>query len=267
MAYNMKDNITQIDIDSLEKAYFALSQDTERKGFHDIASNEKRDKKSLYRMDDFFTILVRSFDRNAVMSIRDLLRKEGFQTMSHDTYGLDRVRNEYILQGVLSAEDIQNTLSKTAKDYLSTEYIHSDELQKNEEGDSFFYFFPIKRNIGSFMEFKKHDYLDRINEIAKKSRQSVDLVFSHVENRIFGGIRIPGIAKEEFHQAYFQTIGIQCRKDIHEIASACCLLDELLDGKEDISPYDSFRIFFFEDEPVFYEDPKETYFDYPNEIV
>lgn len=47
MAYNMKDNITQIDIDSLEKAYFALSQDTERKDFHEIASNEKRDKKSL----------------------------------------------------------------------------------------------------------------------------------------------------------------------------------------------------------------------------
>lgn len=263
----MKDNIEQVDIDGLERAYFALSQDLEKKTFAEIASNAKKDKKMIYRMEDFFTILVRTSDRKSALSIRNLLDKEGFLTMSHDTYGLDRIRNEYILQGVLSPEDIQKTLDKAAKDYLQTEYIHSDELQKNEEGDTFFYFYPIKKGIHSFMDFKKHDYLDRINEMAKKSRQSVDLVFSQIENMIYGGIRIPGIAKEEFYHAYFQTVGIQCRKDIHQIETACCLLKELLDSKEDVSPYDSFHVFFYDDEPVFYEEPKETYFDYPNEIV
>lgn len=231
----------------------------------EIASHPKTYKVMSSKLDDHFCVLVRSQDKKATSEAKKYLKKCGFKVYGNiDRYGIDMTRDQ-LLDYKMPVEDVDKTLNK-ALEYLHIDLSKEEDIGVNKEGDYYFYFYPIKEDVTTWTDFKKQDYLDNLNEFAKKYHSTIDLIFSQLDNVIFGGIRIPGVASEKFYHAYFEDCTLQIdESNPRSMFIAIKNILELVHDESELKEIGSLNIFMVE-KLFFQEDIEEIYLDYPNEL-
>ena len=250
----------------IEEEMRKYNEDFKKIDVKDIASNPSRYKLFSTSLDDHFCLLLRSQSKEAVSLAKIFLKKNGFDVYgSIDRRGIDHVRDEYLKRG-LPPSVVYETMRKTME-YLAIDLDKEKDIGVNEEGDYFFYFYPIKKDVVSWAEFKRRDYLDGLNQLAKKYKSSIDLIFSQLDNVVYGGLRIPGVAIEKYHEAFFEACNVQVRKsDQRSLFIACCNLMELVKQESELDEIGLFQMFLVDEEIFGEEKIEEIYLDFPNEI-
>lgn len=264
----MDKEFTRVTYKEIEDEMQKYHPDFKRLNVIDIAKESKTYEINSSLLDDHFTVLVRSSDKESILKAKEYLKSVGFKVFgSYDTYGIDAIRNDYILKGNFNIETINAVIEKVAK-YSNIDLNNILDVGKNKEEDYYFYFYPIKEDVKTWTEFKQFNYLDKLNEFAKSSAKSIDLIFSQLDNVIYGGLKLPGIASDEFKDFYIEAINIQINKnDKRSLFITSKILTELVTGEEELTEYPIFQMLMYEDEPLFANyDIEEIYLDFPNEI-
>lgn len=262
-----ENSILSVNYSALEEEMQKYNPDYKRLSVKEIASSPEPYKLFATLLDDHFTILLRSADKKAVKKAEDYLKKEGFLVFgSQDTYGFENVKNNYLYVKKLPPQDVDMTMKKTAS-YLGLDLNKHEEIGKNKEGDYFFYFLPIKEKVRTWVDFKNGHYLDDLNDIAKSSHQSIDLIFAQLDNVVYGGLKLPGIASKDFYSAFFEAVNVQTvNEDKRSLYITCKVLEQLASNeKEAREKLGLFQLFLVK-EPIFSLEPEETYLDFPNEV-
>ncbi len=104
--------------------------------------------------------------------------------------------------------------------------------------------------------------------LAKKAESSIDLIFAQLDNAIYGGLKIPGVAIEKYREAFFEACNVQVGKSsIRELYIASKVLMELVSAEEELIDIGLFQMYMV-DEPIFSQyDYEEIYLDFPNELM
>lgn len=262
-----KKELVAISFHDIEEEMRKYNPDFKTLSVKEIAASADQYQLFSTLLDDHFTILLRSADKNAVLKAKLYLSKCGFVTLSsQDTFGLENVQREYIEKRSLPANVVDATIRKTAE-YLSLDIDHIKEIGKNKEGDYYFYFYPIKDGVPTWNEFKKGTYLDELNKLAKASRQSIDMIFSQLDNVVYGGLKLPGIASKEYEEAYFEAVNVQVNKsDKRSLYIACKNLMQLVLEESELDEIGQFQMFMVEEDIFVEENIEEIYLDFPNEV-
>lgn len=219
------------------------------------------------KLDDHFTILLRSADKNSVLEAKRYLNRCGFITLGClDTFGYNEVRSDYLINKKLPLDIVNQTMDKVAQ-YLNLDMKKNKEIGKNKEGDYYFYFYPIKKDVSTWLQFKQGPYLDELNRFAKASKQSIDLIFAQLDNVVYGGLKLPGIASKEYEEAYFEAVNVQINKsNKRNLFIAIKNLFELVEHEEELSSLGQFQMFLVDKEIFIEENIEEIYLDFPNEV-
>jgi hypothetical protein len=262
-----KKELIAITFNEIEEEMRKYNPDFKKLSVKEISSSPDAYQLFSTILDDHFTILLRSADKNDVMKAKVFLSKCGFVTLSsQDTFGLENVQQDYIEKKNLPANVVDATIRKTAE-YLSLDIDHIKEIGKNKEGDYYFYFYPIKEDVPTWHEFKKRTYLDELNKLAKASHQSIDLIFAQLDNVVYGGLKLPGIASKEYEEAFFEAVNVQVNKrDKRSLFIACKNLMQLVSEESELSEIGQFQMFMVEEDIFVEEDIPEIYLDFPNEV-
>ena len=258
--------VSKINYRHLEEEMRKFHPSFEKLSIDEIVKNPKLYELYSTALDDHFTILVRSADIKAIMEAKKYLMQKGFFVMGdRDIYGLTQIEEDYLKKG-FPQKDIDSVLDKV-KNYLGFDKKKEELIGKNKEGDYYFYFMPKNEKVNTWHEFKQETYLDELNLIAKKSQRSIDLIFSQLDNIIYGGLKLPGVAIEEYKEAYMEAVNVQVLKeDKREMFLACRILKQLADKEDDVFDLGLFQLLLCE-EPIFaMEEIEEIYLDFPNEI-
>ncbi len=251
----------------IEEEMRKYNPDFKKIDIKDIVRNPSSYKLFSTSLDDHFCILLRSQSKELVTLAKTFLKKSGFDVYgSIDRRGLDKVRDEYLKRN-LPPSVVHETMKKTME-YLGVDLSKEKEIGCNLEKDYYFYFYPIKSDVRTWADFKKMTYLDELNVLAKKYASSIDLIFSQLDNVVYGGLKLPGIAIEKYHDAFFEACNVQVKKtDQRSLFIACSNLMELVSEEKELSEIGLFQMFMVEEE-IFAEDRiEEIYLDFPNEIT
>lgn len=267
MSEEKENRITQIGYSGIEEEMQKFNPEYKRLSLKEIQSLPP-EKYQLFGtlLDDHFTLLLRSGSLDAVKKAQDYLRKQGFPVFGNqDTYGLDRVRN-YFLSKNLPLNDVEMILKKT-EEYLGIEEKKRQAIGKNKEGDYYFYFLPLKKDVKTYSDFKKGTYLDNLNVFAKDSHQSIDLIFAQLDNVVYGGLKLPGIASTDYYSAFYEAVNVQVlRGDKRNLYIASKVLQELAGEEKEVYELGLFQMFLV-DKPIFaIDETEEIYLDFPNEV-
>ncbi len=262
-----KKTLTEINFHDIEVEMKKLSNSKKMLSLSEISQNSEGYSFHSTSLDDHFCILLRSKDEKTVLQAKMYLKMCGFEVYGNiDRRGLDTVRNELEMKK-LPTEDV-NAIMEVTSNYLNVDLKKEEDIGKNKEGDFYFYFYPIKKDVPTWHEFKRRTYLDELNSLAKKSESSIDLIFSQLDNVIYGGLRIPGVAIEKYRDAFFEACNVQVGKSsIRELYIASKILMELVSDEEELVDIGLFQMYMV-DEPIFVQyDYEEIYLDFPNELT
>ena len=265
----MSDNqLTQVSFKEIEDEMQKFNPGYQRRSLQEIA-RAPQEEYQLYAtmLDDHFTLLLRSQDKNAVLEAKKYLLQERFPVFGkEDTYGYDLVKEDFLFRKKLPKDDVDAAMKKAAE-YLAIDPNHREDYGKNKEGDYYFYFLPLNTKVRSYSEFKKGLYLDHLNDLAKKSHQSIDLIFAQLDNVVYGGLKLPGIASPDFYSAFFEAVNVQVLKgDKRALYIASKVLMELSPEEKEVFDLGLFQMFLV-DKPIFsMPEIEEIYLDFPNEV-
>lgn len=218
-------------------------------------------------LDDHFTILLRCQNENAVKKAKEYLKKNGFLTFGNlDTFGLERVRQDYVSHKNLP-ENVVFEVMKKVEEYLGLDLSKEEEFGRNKEGDFYFYFYPITKEIRTWVEFKESTNLTVLNSFAKEAHQSIDMIFSQLDNVVYGGLKLPGIASKEMEEAYFEAVNVQVNSsNPRHLYIASKILTQLVQKEEELNQLGLFQMFMVEKEIFSDSEAQEIYLDFPNEV-
>lgn len=263
----MDKKIVQIHIADIEEEMRKYNPSFEKLTIKEITKDPSRYKLLSTTLDDHFTVLVRCASKDAILKAKDYLSKKGFNILgSLDTYGVDKIKENYIKQNAFPMDVINQTISKVCE-YLKIDINEKKEIGQNKEDDYYFYFYPINNDCLTWYDFKKSTYLDKLNEFAKEASQSIDLIFSQLDNVVYGGLKLIGKASENLYDAYFEAVNVQVNKsNMRTLYIACKNILQLANNDDELSTLGCFQMFFV-DEEIFYEEQiEEIYLDFPNEV-
>lgn len=251
----------------IEEEMRKYNPDFKKLSVSQIAASPERYHLFSTKLDDHFTILLRSQSLEAVSQARLYLSKCGFEVYGNmDLRGMEEVRKEYDKKK-LPPSVVDETMRKVLE-YLHLDLSNEKDIGQNEEKDYFFYFYPIKKDVPTWTEFKRRDFLDNLNTLAKKYSSSIDLIFSQLDNVIYGGLKIPGVAKKEYHDAFFEACNVQInRTDQRMLYIACRNLMELVSEEKELSEIGFFQMYLVDKEIFVEEKIEEIYLDFPNELM
>ncbi len=262
-----KRTLTEINFHDIEVEMKKLSNSKKMLSLFEISQNKEGYSFRSTSLDDHFCILLRSKDYKTVLQAKLYLKTCGFEVYGNiDRKGLDSVKRELEMKN-LPPEDVDSVMEVTSN-YLNFDLKKEEDIGKNKEGDYYFYFYPIKKDVLTWHEFKRRTYLDELNVLAKKSESSIDLIFAQLDNVIYGGLKIPGVAIDEYRDAFFEACNVQVRRtSIRELFIASKILMELVSGEEELRDIGLFQMYMVE-EPIFVQyDYEEIYLDFPNELL
>lgn len=262
-----KKSLVEINFHDIEAEMKKLSNSKKLLSVMEISQNKEGYSFHSTSLDDHFCILLRSKDYKAVMQAKLYLKTCGFEVYGNiDRKGLDAVKKELEMKN-LPTQDIEAVMGVTAN-YLNVDLKKEEDIGKNKEGDFYFYFYPVKKDVPTWHEFKKRNYLDELNVLAKKAESSIDLIFAQLDNVIYGGLKIPGVAIEKYREAFFEACNVQVGKSsIRELYIASKVLMELVSAEEELIDIGLFQMYMV-DEPIFAQyDYEEIYLDFPNELM
>lgn len=263
----MATQIQMISFKEIETEMRKFNPDFSYLSVKEIAKNPGFYKLAMTCLDDHFTVLVRSRSKTAIENAKRYLKKEGFLVYGNlDLHGYE-ISKESLRKKNTPENVIYEVMNKVAS-YLSLDLNKEEDIGKNSQGDYYFYFYPVTKKTPTWLDFKKGIYLDELNRFAKETRQSIDLIFSQLDNVLYGGLKLPGIACEKFKEAYFEAVNLQIEKDDpRKLFIACKLLMELVPEEKNLDEIGLLQMFFTE-HPVFAEDKiEDIYLDFPNEVT
>lgn len=259
--------LKRIKFRDLEEEMRKFNPDFKLLSVYEIAKDPNRYHLFSTLLDDNFTILLRCQNENAVKKAKEYLRKNGFLTFGNlDTFGLERVRQDYVFNKKLP-ENVVFEVMKKVEEYLGWDFSKEKEFGKNKEGDYYFYFYPITSEIRTWVEFKESKHLTVLNSFAKEAHQSIDMIFSQLDNVVYGGLKLPGIASKEVEEAYFEAVNVQVvPSNARNLYIASKILTQLVKKEEEIDQLGLFQMFLVEKEIFSDSEAQEIYLDFPNEV-
>ncbi len=262
-----KEELVEINFSDIEEEMRKYNKNFEKISLKKISQNLNDYQLFSTLLDDHFTVLVRCASKSAIKKAKDFLTKSGFVTIgSLDLYGFWNVKQDYLINKKLPLDIVNSTMEKVAS-YLKIDPNKNQEIGKNKEGDYYFYFYPVKEGVPTWVKFKQGPYLDELNKFAKEAKQSIDLIFAQMDNVVYGGLKIPGIASEEYQNAFFEAVNVQVNKsDKRSLYIAVKNILQLVDDESELSQLGLFQMFLVEKEIFVDYEYEEIYLDFPNEV-
>ena len=93
------------------------------------------------------------------------------------------------------------------------------------------------------------------------------MIFSPLDNGVYGGLKLPGIASKEYEEAYFEAVNVQVNKsDKRSLYIACKNLMQLVTEESELDEIGQFQMFMVEEDIFVEENIEEIYLDFPNEV-